>query len=490
MSPTEVKEKWRKSPHQPGVYIMKDALGGVIYVGKAKDLKKRLASYFAPSRKQTAEPKTRALIAAIADFDFHTVKTEQESLILEKKLIKEWRPRYNIEFRDDKRYYLLRVRPGDCPRFELTRIRRDNGGRYWGPFPHSSALKGTVDWLNKEFGLRACIAQNPDETHYKHCHDDIIRKCSAPCINRISKEQYQARFEEATAILEGKGRRELLKRLEEEMQQASAELEFEKAAYLRDILQNLETTLEPARRFSSGRGLPSTVRPVEDLKELGEGLGLPAPPEIMECFDISNISSNHIVASMVRFREGKPDGKAYRWYRIKTVEGQDDFASMAEVVRRRYGRLARENKPMPDLVIVDGGKGQLSMAVEEIKALGIKNLTLVGLAKKREEVFFPGDPTPIRLPHETGALKLLQRIRDEAHRFANVYNEILLRRRVQESELDECPGMSETRKTALLKKFKSVARIRKAEIKELTSIPGIGKITAESVHKWLNRKDS
>lgn len=489
MSSIDVKEKWRQSPHLPGVYIMKDALGGVIYVGKAKDLKKRLASYFAPSRKQTAEPKTRALIAAIADFDYHTVKTEQESLILEKKLIKEWRPRYNIEFRDDKRYYLLRVRPGeDFPRFELTRIRRENGGRYWGPFPHSTALRGTVDWLNKEFGLRSCCAHNPNENNYKHCHADIIQKCTAPCIRRISREEYNKRFEAAADILEGRGKRDLLKRLETEMQLSAGDLDFERAAQLRDILQNLETTLEPARRFSSGRGLPSTVRPLEDLRELGEGLGLPAPPQIMECFDISNISSNHIVASMVRFRDGSPDGKAYRWYRIKSVEGQNDFASMAEVIRRRYSRLARENKPMPDLVIVDGGKGQLSMAVDELKTLGITNLTIVGLAKKREEIFFPGNPESIVLPHETGALKLLQRIRDEAHRFANVYNEILLRRRVQESELDECPGMSAARKEALLRKFKSVSRIRKASIKELTDLPGIGSKTATTLHEWLNRE--
>ncbi len=491
MSQTNVKAKWRSSPHAPGVYVMKDALGGVIYVGKARDLKRRLSNYFAPSRQQTSEPKTRALIAAIADFDYHTVRTEQEALLLEAKLIKEWRPHYNIQFRDDKRYFLVRARSGEtCPHFELTRLRRENGGRYWGPFPHSTALKATLDWLNREFHLRSCTAREPSEIHYKHCHDDIIRNCSAPCIGRISPEEYNARFEEAVSLLEGRGRRDLLKRLQEEMQEAAARLEFERAGELRDVWQNLEKTLEPARRFSSGKGLPSTVRPLDDLKELADALGLPEPPELMECFDISNVSSNHIVASMVRFRNGRPDGKAYRRYRIKSVEGQNDFASMAEVIRRRYSRLSRENATLPDLVVVDGGKGQLSMAMDELEKLGVRSMTVVGLAKKREEIFFPDNPDPIVLPHDTGALKLLQRLRDEAHRFANGYNELLLRRRMKESELDDIPGMTAGRKEALLKRFKSVSRLKKATVEEIAGIRGISKLVAGKLHRWLHKDAS
>lgn len=487
MSTPEIRKKWRTTPHEPGVYVMKDALGGVIYVGKARDLKKRLSSYFAPSRAQKAESKTRALIAAIADFDYHTVRTEQEAYLLEAKLIKEWRPRYNIQFRDDKRYFLLRVRPGETfPRFELTRLRRENGGRYWGPFARSGALKETLEWLNLEYGLRVCKVAEPNESTYKHCHADIIQKCTAPCIGRISKEDYNARFEEAANLLDGKGKREVLQGLESKMKQASENLDFEKAAELRDILQNIAATLEPARRFASGKGLPSTVKPLEDLKELGEKLGLPEPPTVMECFDISNVSGNHVVASMVRFRDGRPDGKAYRRYRIKSVEGQNDFASMAEVIRRRYSRLIGEHSPLPDLVVVDGGKGQLSMAVAELNALGIRNMTIVGLAKKREEIFFPDNPVPILLPHDTGALKLMQRLRDEAHRFANGYNELLLRRRMKESELDECPGISPARKKLLLQRFKSVQRIKKASIEELSSIKGISTKTAQAIKEWLN----
>jgi len=234
----------------------------------------------------------------------------------------------------------------------------------------------------------------------------------------------------------------------------------------------------------------------------------------MECFDISNVSSNHIAASMVRFVDGKPHNQGYRRYRIKTVAGQDDFASMAEVVRRRYSRilsennttdsensqesplaalrrLAREGKSplhLPDLVIVDGGKGQLSMAVKELNHLGLHDLPVIGLAKQHEEIFRPGISEPLLLSHDTGALKLLQRIRDEAHRFANNYNELLLRRRVRESLLDDCPGMSTARKEALLRRFGSVKTIRKATIKELESVPGIGKKTAEQMQTWLTKE--
>jgi len=317
---------------------------------------------------------------------------------------------------------------------------------------------------------------------------------------------------EVVALLEGKGKRGRLEGLREQMQQASEKLQYEKAARLRDIIDNLEKTLSPARSFARGGGsIPSTVQPSEDLAELQEALSLPDKLHIMECFDISNVSSNHIVASMVRFVNGSPENKSYRRYRIKTVQGQDDFASMAEVVKRRYSRillenrvsdiedtqeqplealrrLAREGKSpllIPDLVIVDGGKGQLGMAVRELQRLGLHDLPVVGLAKQREEIFRPGISDPLLLSHDSGALKLMQRIRDEAHRFANNYNELLLRRRVRESLLDDCPAMSPKRKEALLRRFGSVKRIRKADAKELESVPGIGKKSAQEIHLWL-----
>jgi excinuclease ABC subunit C len=315
--------------------------------------------------------------------------------------------------------------------------------------------------------------------------------------------------------MEGKGRREWLDGLRDEMAKAADSLDFEKAALLRDVIQNLELTLNPTRQFSRGRGVPTTVKPTEDLAELADFLDLPQPPRVMECFDISNVSSTHIVASMVRFVDGSPDNQAYRRYRIRTVEGQDDFASMAEVVRRRYSRILLENSQaapeyadsqesivdtqrrlardgkakvlLPDLVIVDGGKGQLSMAVAELQKLGLHELQVIGLAKQREEVFQPGESDPIVIPHDRGALKLLQRIRDEAHRFANAYNSLLLRKRMKESILDDCPGMSEARKNSLLRHFGSIAAIRKADIETLTKCQGISSKLAEQLHAWLRR---
>jgi excinuclease ABC subunit C len=517
MSAPDLRIKLRDVPHQPGVYLMKDRLGSIIYVGKARDLKKRMSSYFIASQKMRASLKTRALIDSIHDFEFHTVRNEEESLLLEGKLIKDYRPRYNVAFRDDKRFLLAKIRLSDpWPRFTTTRVKKDDGSRYFGPFPHSSALNHTLEWLNRGLGLRACRPSIPGEIDYRHCNADIIRNCSAPCIGRISQDEYRQRAEEACRILEGKGKRDLLDGLRKDMQEAAETLEFEKAATLRDVLQNLEKTLTPTRQFSRGRGVPTTVKPLEDLAELGEELHLAGPPRVMECFDISNVSSNHIVASMVRFTDGRPYNQNYRRYRIKTVEGQDDFASMAEVIRRRYSRillenatanpdtevsqedivetqrrLAREGRAkivLPDLVIVDGGKGQLGMAVRELQKLGLHDLPVIGLAKQREEVFIPGRSEPILIPHDRGALKLLQRIRDEAHRFANGYNELLYRRRMKESRLDDIPGMSANKKRRLLEKFGSVARIKDASADDIATLPGISKKSAQAILDFLTRE--
>ncbi|YCM45078.1 excinuclease ABC subunit UvrC [Verrucomicrobiaceae bacterium 227] len=502
-------------PHKPGVYLHKDRLGSIIYVGKARDLRKRLGSYFLPSGKQRADRKTRALIDSICDFEIHEVRNEQEALLLEGKLIKQYRPRYNVSFRDDKRFLLVKVNLDDpWPKFTTTRLKKGDGSRYFGPFAHSGAVRATVTWLNKEFGLRNCRPIRPGESDYKHCNADVIRNCLAPCVGKVTREEYLDRIEQACELLSGKGKRERLKSLQSEMENAAMKLDFEKAARLRDVILNLERALSPTRQFSRGRGVPTTVKPTEDLAELGDWLSLDGPPEIMECFDISNISSTHIVASMVRFTNGLPDNQNYRRYRIKTVEGQDDFASMAEVVRRRYGRILKENMDanpevaeatqegvvdtlrrlaaegkspiiLPSLVIVDGGKGQLSSAVAELQRLGLEGLPIVGLAKQREEIFFPNESEPVTIPHDRGALKLMQRIRDEAHRFANGYNELLLRKRVIESVLDDCPGISPAKKKSLLKKFGSVARIKKANVDQIAEMPGFSAKSAEAILTWL-----
>ena len=522
----DLRAKLHDVPHKPGVYLMRDRLDRVIYVGKARDLRKRLANYFTPSRVRRRDLKTRALIDSIWEFDIHEVRNEAESILLEGKLIKEYRPKYNVSFRDDKRFLLLRVQLSDpFPRFSLVRLRPEDGALYFGPFAHSGALRGTLEWITREFGLRTCRPQKPGESDYRHCHDDIIKNCSAPCVGKVTPEEYRERVTKACQFLKGHSN-EMLKSLEGEMEKAAERLDFERAARLRDSVADLKETLKPVRRFRRGRGAPSTVKPLEDMEELRDVLGLEVPFSVMECFDISNISTTHCVASMVRFADGVPDNSNYRRYRIKTVAGQDDFASMAEVVKRRYSRILLEarrcvgeegadgtqesvyevmrkmerelregvsgcSRPLlrlPDLVIVDGGKGQLGSAMKELQRLGLHELPVVGLAKEREEIFRPGKQTPLVLDHDTGALRLLQRIRDEAHRFANSYHQLLMKRRAEESVLDECHGVSAARKSLLLAKFGSVARLRRASVDEIAEIPGIGKGLGEEVLSFLNRK--
>ena len=529
----DLQKKLHDVPHKPGIYLMRDRLNRVIYVGKARDLRKRLANYFTPSRKRLAEHKTRALIQSIWDFDYHTVRNEPEALLLEGKLIKDYRPKYNISFRDDKRFLLVKVHPDEpWPRFTTTRLRKEDGARYFGPFAHSGALRRTLDWMNREFGLRSCQPMDPGESEYRHCHDDIIKNCSAPCMGRISRDDYMLKVEQACEFLKGHSK-DMVGSLEEDMQRAAEKLDFEKAAELRDMIENLKRTLRPTRQFRRGRGAPqkSNVDAEADMRELGEELGLGRPPVVMECFDISNISTTHCVASMVRFKNGVSDNQSYRRYRIRSVDGQDDFASMAEVVRRRYSRILLEARErvgdetaddsqespleamrrleseideseqstlgadgkkrrarfvrLPDLVIVDGGKGQLSSATRELQRLGLHDLPIVGLAKEREEIFRPGNPEPLLLPHDTGALKLMQRIRDEAHRVANGYHQLLMKRRVNESILDDCPGISQARKQRLLQKFGSVARLRKATPEDLAEVSGINERLAEEIVHFL-----
>ncbi|CAN5801825.1 excinuclease ABC subunit UvrC [soil metagenome] len=518
--------------HQPGVYIMRDRLHRVIYVGKAKNLRKRLSSYFMPSRARKADIKTRALIESIWDFETHEVRTDTEALLLEGKLIKEFRPKYNISFRDDKRFLMVKVQMADpYPRFIYTRMKKDDGAKYFGPFVHSNALRTTLNWMNREFGLRVCRPMRPDENDYKHCNNDIIKKCSAPCIGRVSEEEYRNRIQEACDFLEGKSKG-LLTRLEDDMQKAALRLDFERAAELRDMIEDFKTTLTPSRSFERGARarVMSTLDPMSDVKELQEILGLDRPPLVMECFDIANIGLAHCVASMVRFKNGVPDNANYRRYRIRIVSGQNDFAAMSEVVRRRYVRVLLEAKvegggeedesqetvmesmrrmelergkgkgvrdkegsnapfvTLPDLVIVDGGKGQLSSATTELQRLGLHDLPIIGLAKEEEEIYRPGRSEPILIPHDRGALKLLQRIRDEAHRWANGYHQLLLKRRMAESILDDCPNISKTRKAALLREFGSLTRLRTATAEKIAKVPGIGKTLAEELVHFLKER--
>lgn len=519
----DLQKKVHTLPHRPGVYLMRDRFKRVIYVGKAKNLRKRVGSYFMPSRASKADLKTQALLDTVWDFDFHEVKSEAEAILLEGQLIKEYRPRYNISFRDDKRFLLVKVNMKEpFPRFVTTRLRRDDGCRYFGPFSHSGALRSTLNWVLKNYGMRSCRPRVPGQDDYRHCNNDVIKNCSAPCVGKVTQAQYLERVEQACAFLEGQSR-EMIDFLERQMRDAAQRMDFEKAAQLRDMLEDLKVTTAPKRKFTRP-SLPSAINPQEDLAQLADVLQLPRPPQIMECFDISNISNTHIVASMVCFRDGVPDKSNYRRYRIRTVKDQDDFASMAEVVRRRYSRILLEQREfaggdaaeatqespvdvsdrlareaartgrrlvrLPDLIIVDGGKGQLGFATAELQALGLHEIPIIGLAKQFEEIYRPGEQHPLRLPHDSGALMLLQRIRDEAHRFANTYHRLLLKKRMDESVLDDIPGVSANRKRLLLEAFGSVERLRKSTPEKIAEIEGISERFAQDLLRHLNERDA
>ncbi len=484
-----VRKKLSEMPHKPGIYLMKDRFGTVIYVGKARDLRKRVSSYFQPSRRMGWDLKFNALVEAIHDLDIFVVKSEPEALLLEGKLIKEYQPRYNISFRDDKRFLLIKVNLNDpIPRFTLARLQQEDGARYFGPFVHGAAARHTLAMARQRFNLRGCKPLTPGEADYKHCLYGHLKYCTAPCIGNVTREQYRQQVIAACDFLSGQTT-EMEKEIEDEMKKAAAAENFEKAATYRDALENIRQTTQKTKKFPRmPYSLPIAIQPERDVMELGQALNLPAQPTRIEGFDISNISGTFAVASLVSFRDGRPDRSNYRRFRIKTVTGQDDFACMAETIQRRYSRLQRESSSMPDLILIDGGKGQLNAACAELEKLGLNKIPIIGLAKEYEEIYQPGQSEPLRLSHASGALKLLQRVRDESHRFANTYNAQLRLKKISESLLDEFPGMGPQRKMALLKKFRSVHRLRLATVEQIAEVSGFGGKAAQELKTFLEAR--
>lgn len=534
-----IRSKLAQVPHKPGIYLHKDRFGTVIYVGKAKNLRKRVNQYFHPSRRMGWDLKFNALVEAIHDFDWHVVKSDAEAVLLEGKLIKEFHPRYNVSFRDDKRFLLLKVNLNDpVPRFTLTRLKLDDGARYFGPFPGGGALRRTLNLVRHKFNLRGCRPLTPVESDYKHCLYGHLKVCTAPCIGNVSREQYLMQVTAACDFLDGQCE-EMANDLESAMKKAAAAQDFERAAQFRDVLADLREATKKTREFVRvPYTLPLSINPEKDLEELGKILGLPAPPQRIEGFDISNISGTFAVASLVSFWRGRPDRANYRRFKMKTVTGQDDFACMAETIQRRYSRLLRETKSrnaaynfgedesdedsgeaipqelqklvdetsvsvranqrrsqsattaLPDLILIDGGKGQLNAACAELAKLGLKKIPIIGLAKEFEEIYRPGESEPLRLGLEHPAVKLLQRVRDESHRVANSYNAQLRIKKISESLLDEFPGIGEARKAALLKKFGSVHRLRLATVEQIAEVPGFGGKAAAELRAFLEARTS
>ena len=634
--PDQLRAALRRLPTKPGVYLMENAAGRVLYVGKADSLRSRVRSYFAARGPEDA--RIARMVTEVAGVEYIVTDTVSEAYLLESNLIKEHRPRFNIRLRDDKSYPFVKITLGeDFPRIVRTRRLVRDGSRYFGPYASASSVDETLKLLRKIFPFRTCNLDIPEGKRVleRPCLLYYINRCQGPCIEAIEKAPYRQTIGQIVDFLDGK-QEPIAAQLRREMAANSEALRYEQAAVSRDKLRAVERTMEQQKMaaysraehdvigmargddeacvqvmqvrngkligrehfivegardvadatvlgsflqqyYASTDALPrallaplmpadaddlasyladrrgvrvsvsvpergekrrlvalatsnavealareraewmaDTSRRDEALTELASALGLPSPPERIECYDMSNIQGTSAVGSMVVFIDGRPEPKEYRRFRIRSGDTPDDFRMMAEVLRRRFSRAAKlrsetgalsldavgadevpeedADRPreagwaLPDLVIVDGGKGQLSAAVGILNELGITDVPLSGLAKRFEELYLPGQTAPVVLPRRSQALYLVQRIRDEAHRFAITYHRDVRGKKALRSELDEIAGIGPGRKKALLRRFGSVRRIREASVEEVAATPGISPELAERLKAHLARE--
>jgi excinuclease ABC subunit C len=486
MSPA-ILEKLRELPRRPGCYVMRNRKGEIIYVGKAKILANRVRSYFRHSTQLRGHPKVRQLVREAESIEWTVVRNEEEALLLENRLINEHQPKFNILLRDDKRYLGIRGTAAErLPRLTHFRLRRDDGSHYFGPFPtNGSDVYPVVDWLSRRFGLRRCKVTNPDAETYKHCNYDLISTCTAPCVGRISDDDYRARFEEACDCLRGK-RIDVIEELKAKMLEASQAQEYERAGRLKEVWLALK---EMARLRQIGHLSTEDEKrknALDGLEALAAALKLKAPPHVIECFDISNTLGKFSVASMVTAVDGIPDHRRYRIFNMEGFDGQaNDPASIAQAVTRRYGRLRDEGGEFPDLVILDGGITQLRAARGALAALGIADLPTVGLAERLEELVLDNGEPPILLERDSQALNVVRALRDEAHRFAITRHRRLRNKTVRESILDEITGIGHAKKMLLLRTFGSVRELSRQSEETIASVPGIGPALAKEILRAL-----
>lgn len=431
--------KARGFPTSPGVYIMKDAQGVVLYVGKAKNLRNRAGHYF--TKAAADDPRTAELVKLIADVDFLPAETEVDALLMEARLVKDIQPRFNVELKDNKSFPYLQIRiREDFPRVEFTRAPRRKGVKLYGPFTSAKTLRAALQVLQRIFQFRTCgLDIKADDNRwrwFRPCLLANIRQCTAPCNLRVSKEEYRKQIRGLRMVLEGKKSR-LIRELKKEMAEASRRLLFEKAARIRDEIHALENLSLRGDVDKDVQPEVFQIEPKKGLAGLRKVLGLPNMPRTIEGIDIAHLGGNETVASLVSFIDGLPFKPGYRRYRIRTVEGIDDYASIREVVSRRYRDATlrgsyEEDHVFPDIVLIDGGKGQLNAALDVFRFLGKDPPCLISLAKQEEEIYRPGDAEPIRLGRHSAALRLLQYVRDEAHRFAQHYHHLLRRKKLEE----------------------------------------------------------
>jgi excinuclease ABC subunit C len=422
--------KVRQFPHTPGVYLMKDAVGRVIYVGKAKNLRSRAGSYFLKAAAE--DRRTAELVTEICDIDYIEADSEVDALLIEARLIKDVQPKFNSDLKDDKTFpYLEIFVREDFPRVEFTREPSERGTRLFGPFASAGSLRAAVQVLQKIFKFRTCSldieAGDEKWRWFRPCLLASIDQCTAPCNLRISKEDYKRDIQRLIKFLEG-NKRSLLKEMQEEMAAAAAGLKYEKAARLRDEIKMLETLDDRGELDTHLQPEVFYVDPKKGLAGLQKVLRLKTTPRTIEGVDIAHFAGGETVASLVQFIDGLPFKPHYRHFKIRDVQGVDDFASIHEVIARRYQRLHDENEMFPDLLLIDGGKGQLSAGMAAFRALNITPPIVISLAKREEEIYVPGVSDPLRLSRHSYALRLLQYVRDEAHRFAQHYHHILRRK--------------------------------------------------------------
>jgi len=600
-----VAEQLRQLPESPGVYLMKDAEGTILYVGKAANLRHRVRSYFGAGQKLS--PKLQRMVARVAELDFFVTSSEQEALILELNLIKRHHPRYNVSLKDDKTFPYLKIDTSeDWPRVYITRRLEKDGGRYFGPFASARSVRQTLKVIRRLFPFRSC-SKPIKGTDARPCLEYYIGGCVAPCIGTVSRPEYARVIKQVVLFLEGKQER-VVKELESQMNEAAEALQFEKAALLRDQIQGIHSVIEGQRIATRVRGEQDVIafaqdrdqayvqvffirhnkltgresfvlqgtrheeppqimtsfikqfyasspyvppllllqHPAEDLgvikewlqskrggrvdiqvpqrgskkelvnivaenarqgleqlkikrlatpgalddalAEIESELKLTRSPLRMEAYDISNIQGKAAVGSMVVFEKGKPKPAHYRRFRIKTVRGANDYAMLQEVLQRRFRRSTQGSHGwtiLPDLVLIDGGKGQLNTARAIMRDVGAESIPVASLAKENEEIFIPDRAKPIILPRNSAGLQLLQRLRDEAHRFAISYFRRMHKREAFTSALDGIPGLGPKRKRALMRQFGSVDAIRNASEKELAATKGITKSVAKKVKEYL-----
>ncbi|NQT90333.1 MAG: excinuclease ABC subunit UvrC [Candidatus Omnitrophica bacterium] len=473
----DLKEKINKSPNNAGVYLIKDKDGSIIYIGKAAFIRKRLKSHFTGQ----AGPKQKALIEHAAGVDHILTPDESSALLLEAALIKRHKPRYNVFLKDDKSYPRLKLTVNEeYPRLFITRRPKDDGALYFGPYTDAKLLRKALMSMRRLFPLRTCV-----KVPGKSCLNLHIGQCLAPCVDKSRKDEYLRVVKELRLFLDGE-REELLRSLAEQMKTVSESKDFERAAMIRDRIKALSVVGHYDAKVPDikGTGLKArtSLAPSVQIEELRAILKLTKPPSLIEAFDISNISGKEAVGSLVSFKDGRPNTGQYRKFKIKTVNVIDDYSMMREIISRRYrhGPVV-----LPDLIIIDGGKGHLAAAKKELRSLKLWRIPVISIAKGPDRIFASESKEPLTLGRFEGALLLVQRIRDEAHRCAIDYHRLLRRKETAVSELDNIEGIGPKRKASLIRHFGSLDEIKMADIEDLKKVKMIDGKAAEAIHDFF-----